>query len=57
MSSDERIDELQAEVERLRLTDDEVSALKYFADVEWTVQEPPTAVLRGLLERIETVEK
>ena len=52
MSSNERIAELQAEVERLRLTDDEVSALKYFADVEWTVQEPPTAVLRGLLERV-----
>jgi hypothetical protein len=42
---------LKAEVERLRLTDQEMKAVKYFANSNWTTYHPLATVLDSLLRR------
>jgi hypothetical protein len=46
---------LAAEVERLRLTEDEVKAIKYFSAPQWTRFHPLWAVLDSLLRRLGVV--
>jgi hypothetical protein len=45
------VERLTAEVERLRLTDQEMKAVKYFANSNWTTYHPLATVLDSLLRR------
>jgi hypothetical protein len=46
-------EELQQEIARLRLTDEEREAVEYFANFQWTMLKPHSATLRKLLERLQ----